>query len=227
MIDTLLSTPLFGLTLTCVCWCAGIWLQKKTGWELCNPLLIAVALILCVLSVCNIPYETYNEGGQLITLLLGPATAVLALNIYRQRALLKEYFLPVLIGCLAGVLSSLGIILLLCKLFTLPDVLAVSLLPKSVTTAIAIGIAESRGGVAGIAIAGVTVAGLTGMVFSPLFAKLFHIQDPIAEGLAIGASSHALGTTKAMKIGSVQGAMSSIALCVCGIITALITLFLV
>ena len=106
------------------------------------------------------------------------------------------------------------------------DALAASLLPKSVTTAIAIGIAESRGGIGGIAAAAVMVAGLTGAVFAPLFARLFHITDPVAEGLAIGSCSHALGTTRAMEIGPVQGAMSSIAICVCGILTSILVLFL-
>ena len=140
--------------------------------------------------------------------------------------ILKKHFLPVLAGCLAGSAASVGSILLLCRLFHVDEALTASLMPKSVTTAIAMGIAESRGGVAGIAAAAVMVAGLTGAVFAPLFAKLFRITDPVAEGLAIGACSHALGTTRAMEIGQVQGAMSSIAICVCGIMTSILALFL-
>ena len=151
---------------------------------------------------------------------------MLALNIYNQRAILKEHFFPVLAGCLAGSLTSVGSVLVLCKVFHVDDALAASLLPKSVTTAIAIGIAESRGGIGGIAAAAVMVAGLTGAVFAPLFARLFRVTDPVAEGLAIGACSHALGTTRAMEIGPVQGAMSSIAICVCGILTSILALFL-
>ena len=158
--------------------------------------------------------------------MLGPVTAVLALNIYNQRAILKEHFLPVLAGCLVGSLTSVGSILALCRVFRVEEALTASLLPKSVTTAIAMGIAESHGGVAGIAAAAVMVAGITGAVFAPLFARVFRITEPVAEGLAIGACSHALGTTRAIEIGSVQGAMSSIAICVCGIITSLLALFL-
>lgn len=226
MADTLLSSPFLGLFLSAAAWCAGCWLQKKTGLLLCNPLLIAVALIIAVLALLDIPYAAYSAGGDFIKLMLGPVTAVLALNIYNQRAILKEHFLPVLAGCLVGSLTSVGSILALCKAFHVDDALAASLLPKSVTTAIAIGIAESRGGIGGIAAAAVMVAGLTGAVFAPLFARLFHITDPVAEGLAIGACSHALGTTRAMEIGPVQGAMSSIAICVCGILTSILVLFL-
>ena len=193
---------------------------------LCNPLLIAGLLIIALLAVFDIPLEKYNIGGDLIKLMLGPVTAVLALNIYRQREILREHFLPVLAGCLAGSVVSLFSVLALCQVFQMEDLLTASLLPKSVTTAIAVGIAESRGGVQGIAAAAVAVAGITGAVCAPLFAKWFHITDPVAEGLAIGACSHALGTTKALEIGELQGAMSSIAICVCGIFTSLIALFL-
>ena len=226
MADIILNSPFFGLTLTAAAWCVGCWLQKKTGLLLCNPLLIAVALIIAVLALFRIPYESYALGGDFIKLMLGPVTAVLALNIYNQRAILKQHFLPVLVGCLAGSLTSVGSILLLCRVFRVEEALTASLLPKSVTTAIAMGIAESHGGVAGIAAAAVMVAGITGAVFAPLFARLFRITEPVAEGLAIGACSHALGTTRAMEIGSVQGAMSSIAICVCGILTSILALFL-
>ena len=224
MLDAMLSSPLFGLTLSAAAWWAGRRVQKKIGPL--PPLLTAAALVIAVLSLFRIPYERYAAGGDFIKLMLGPVTAVLALNIYNQRSILKEHFLPVLAGCLAGSLTSVGSVLALCKAFHVDDALAASLLPKSVTTAIAIGIAESRGGIGGIAAAAVMVAGLTGAVFAPLFARLFHITDPVAEGLAIGSCSHALGTTRAMEIGPVQRAMSSIAICVCGILTSILVLFL-
>ena len=163
MLDAMLSSPLFGLTLSAAAWWAGCRVQKKIG--LLPPLLTAAALIIAVLAVFRIPYARYAAGGSFIKLMLGPVTAVLALNIYNQRAILKEHFLPVL-------------------------------------------------------------AGLTGAVFAPLFARLFRVTEPVAEGLAIGACSHALGTTRAMEIGPVQGAMSSIAICVCGILTSVLVLFL-
>ena len=226
MTEAILSSPFLGLVLSAGAWCIGCRVQKRTGLLLCNPLLIATALIIALLSVLRIPYSAYAAGGDFIKLMLGPVTAVLALNIYQQRAILKKHFAPVLAGCLAGSLTSVGSVLLLCRLFHVDQALTASLLPKSVTTAIAIGIAESRGGVGGIAAAAVIITGLVGAVLAPLFARVFRVAEPVAEGLAIGACSHALGTTRAMEIGQVQGAMSSIAICVCGIITSLLALFL-
>lgn len=226
MMDAVLTSPFFGLALTAAAWCLGVWVQKKTKWVLCNPLLIASLVIIALLAVFGIPLEDYNQGGDIIKMMLGPVTAVLALNIYYQRQTLKEYFLPVLVGCLAGSAASLGSVLALCRLFEMEDMLTASLLPKSVTTAIAVGIAESRGGAAGIAAAAVVLAGVVGAVFAPLFAKWFRVNDPVAQGLATGACSHALGTTKAMEMGELQGAMSSIAICVCGIFTSILALFM-
>lgn len=226
MIHAMLYSPFFGLTTSLVAWCIGVKIQKKTGLILCNPLVIASVLILIGMNLFHIPLECYEAGGEMIQLMLGPVTAILALNIYQQRTVLKEYFVPVVAGCFVGSVTSIASVYLLCNLFGLDEALTASLIPKSVTTAIALGIAESRGGIQGIAAAGVIVAGVCGAIFAPLFAKLFHITEPVAEGLAIGASSHALGTTKAMEIGSVQGAMSSIAICVCGIMTSVLVLFL-
>ena len=226
MIDAVLSSPFFGLSLSAAAWCVGLWLQKKTRGVLCNPLVIAGVLIIAVLAVFRIPLEDYCAGSDMIKLLLGPVTAVLALNIYNQRQVLRDYFVPVLAGCLAGSIASLLSVLALCRLFQLEGILTSSLLPKSVTTAIALGIAESRGGIPGIAAGAVALAGVVGAVFAPLFAKWFRISNPVAEGVAIGACSHALGTTKAMEIGPLQGAMSSISLCVCGILTSFLVLFL-
>ena len=226
MIDTMLSSPFFGLVLTCAAWCLGCWVQNRTRLVLLNPLVVAVAFILAVLAALDIPYSSYQLGGDMISLMLGPVTAVLALNIYHQRTLLREYFWPVLAGCLAGTLTSVGSVLLLCRLLSLDSAIAVSLLPKSVTTAIAVAISDAGGGIQSITVAAVIIAGAVGAIFAPLFAKLFRITDPVAEGVAIGACSHALGTAKAMEIGQLQGAMSSIAICVCGIMTSLLALFL-
>jgi len=222
MADAALFSPFFGLALTCGCWVAAVWLQKRTGLLVCNPVLVAALLIAAVLALFRVPLEAYQAGGDLIKLMLGPATAVLALNIYNQRLVLKRYFLPVLAGCLAGSLASVGSVLLLCRVLEADGTLTASLLPKSVTTAIAVGISESGGGVAGITAAAVILTGVEGAVLSPWLAKAFRITDPAAEGVAIGACSHAIGTSKALELGPLQGAMSSVSLCVCGIVTAVI-----
>ena len=156
MLDAILTSPFFGLALSAAAWWAGVTLQRKTGLVLCNPLVIAGVLVIALLAVFDIPLEHYNQGAGLIHMMLGPVTAVLALNIYHQRRVLRQYFLPVLAGCLAGTLASVGSVLALCRLFRLEEVLTASLLPKSVTTAIAVGIAESQGGIQGVAAAAVT-----------------------------------------------------------------------
>ncbi len=226
MIDLLTSSPLFGLCFTVLCWRFGHFIQRKTKFFLFNHMLVASAVGIILLLALDIPYESYYASASFITTLLAPATAILALHIYRQQLVLKQYFVPVLVGCTVGCITSVGSILLLCHLFTVDSVLANSILPKSVTTAIAMSIAESRGGVAGIAAAAVMVPGIMGPIFVVNFGKWFHIKNPVAEGLAIGACSHAMGTTKAIEIGEIQGAMSSIALCVCGIITSILVLFI-
>ena len=226
MIDLFCSTPFFGLTLTVVCWCLALWLQKKTGLLVCNPVLISALMIIAIMLLFDIPLEHYNAGGSIIKLMLGPATAVLALNIYQQRTVLKEHFVPVVVGCLAGSAASILSVLLLCRLFLTHSAFTASMLPKSVTTAIALGISENGGGIPGFTAAAVVITGVEGAMLAPLFARLFRITDPVAEGVAIGACSHAIGTSKALEIGQLQGAMSSISICICGIITSVLALFL-
>lgn len=222
----LLNSPFFGLSLTMVCWCAAVRLQKKTGLLVCNPVLICALMIIGILTIFDIPLSCYTPGGNIIKLVMGPVTAVLALNIYQQRLILKRYFVPVLVGCTAGSVASLVSVLLLCRLFQVDEVFAVSVLPKSVTTAIALGISESGGGIPGITAAAVMLTGVEGAMLAPFFARLFRITDPVAEGVAIGACSHAIGTSKALEIGQLQGAMSSIAICVCGIVTSVLALLI-
>ena len=225
MIDTFTSTPFFGLAISVLCWCFAGWLQRKTKLLVCNPVLVTALLVIAVLLIFDIPLENYNAGGSIIKLMLGPATAVLALNIYQQRAVLKRHFLPVVLGCFAGSLVSILFVLLLCKLFGADAMFSASMMPKSVTTAIALGISENAGGIPGLTAAAVVITGVEGAMLAPLFAKVFHITDPVAEGVAIGSCSHAIGTSKAMEIGSLQGAMSSIAICVCGIMTSVLVMF--
>lgn len=225
MIDTLTATPFFGLGLSLLCWILAVKFQKKTGLLVCNPVLVSSLLVILVLVVFRIPLANYNLGGDIIKMLLSPATAVLALNIYQQRKVLKEHFWPVVLGCLVGSLASILGVQLMCRMFQTESSLLNSLLPKSVTTAIAVSISESNGGLPGLTAAAVCVTGIEGAMLAPFFAKIFHVTDPVAEGVAIGACSHALGTAKALEIGTLQGAMSSVSLCICGILTSILVLF--
>ena len=207
----LCSSPYFGIALSVLAFGIGVKLNEKLKTPVCNPLVIAIVLIVGVLLIFKIPYEDYNAGGKIINMFLAPATACLAVAIYTKIQILKQYWLPILVGCTAGSLASMGSVYGLCRLFGLDKSLTVSLLPKSVTTPIAV----------------VIGTGILGGIFAPLLIKLFKVSDPVAAGLAIGASSHAVGTSKAIEIGEVEGAMSGLAIGICGIVTVIVSIFLV
>lgn len=219
------SSPCFGVGVTILAFWIGVKIQKKTGLAICNNMIITVALLVALLTAFHIPYEDYFAGGRMIDLFLGPATACMAVTIYHKRELLKKNWLPVLLGCLAGVITSVGSILVLCRLFGLDRSMTASLLPKSVTTPIAAAISENHGGIVSITVAAVVGTGILGNLLAPFLIRIFRVKDPLAAGLGIGACSHAVGTAKAMEIGETEGAMSGLAIGVCGIMTALAALF--
>ena len=222
----LLESPFFGVALSVLAFWVGVRIQKKTGLVLCNPLLIGVVLTAGVLLLFRIPYEAYNQGGALINLFLSPATACLAVAIYGKRQILKENWLPILVGCTVGSAASMGSILLLCRLFGLDEAMTASLLPKSVTTPIAISVSQAHGGIGSITVVAVLITGIFGSIAAPLLIKLFRVREPLAAGLAIGACSHAVGTSRALELGETEGAMSGLAIGVCGIVTVVLSLFL-
>ena len=222
----LLESPFFGVALSVLAFWVGVRIQKKTGLVLCNPLLIGVVLTAGVLLLFRIPYEAYNQGGALINLFLSPATACLAVAIYGKRQILKENWLPILVGCAVGSAASMGSILLLCRLFGLDEAMTASLLPKSVTTPIAISVSQAHGGIGSITVVAVLITGIFGSIAAPLLIKLFRVREPLAAGLAIGACSHAVGTSRALELGETEGAMSGLAIGVCGIVTVVLSLFL-
>lgn len=226
MIDFLTSLPMFGLLLTSLSYVLGLWINQKLRSPLANPLIIAVAFCIMVIQGFHIPLDHYSQGANFIALFLPIATAALALSIYRQYAILKANLLPVLIGTAVGTAVSMSSVLFFCKLFHLEEIMAKSMLAKSVTTAIAIEITQQQAGIISITVAAVVVTGIFGAILSPLLIRLLHIKNPVAAGLAIGTSSHALGTTKALEIGEVEGAMSSIAIGMAGLETVLFVLLL-
>ena len=222
----LTSSPMFGVALCIVTFAAGVFLNKKLRSPIINPLLIAIGLTIVVLEVFGIPLSNFDEGGDFISMFLGPATAALALSIYRQLDLLKKNFLPILVGCLAGCVTSMGSVWVMCRLFGLDKALTASLLPKSVTTPIAMEISEQADGIVPITVAMVVITGILGAVAAPLLLKLFRVKNPIAAGVGLGAASHAVGTSKALELGEVEGAMSGISLSISGILTVILSLFL-
>lgn len=220
------SSPLFGIFLSILAFWAGEKLQKKTGLTACSPLLTAIVLIIGVLLLFDIPYESYNEGGEIINMFLAPATACLAVSIYTRIRLLKRHWLPILVGCTCGSLASMGSIYLMCTLFRLDEKITHSLLSKSVTTPIAVSITERFSGVVPVTVVAVLITGTLGSILAPFFVRIFRVKDPLEAGLSIGACSHAVGTSKALEMGETEGAMSGLAIGICGIITVIFSLFI-
>jgi len=218
------ASPLFGIVLSLFAYQAGLYLNRKTRCTAVNPLLVAILLVMGVLTLLDVPLESYQSGGDFIALFLGPATVSLALTVYRQLPLLKRNLLPVLAGCAAGSAASMGSVLLLCRLFKLDEAVTASLLPKSVTTPIAIEISAQHGGIVPITVAIVVITGILGAVLSPALIRLLRIGNPVEAGLAIGTCSHAVGTSRALELGEAEGAMSSIAIGVSGVVTVIFSM---
>lgn len=212
----------FGLIMSLFSYWLGIQIRKRWNYALFHPLLISIVIVIIVLMVFKIPYNSFNQGAKYLNYLLAPATVCLALPLYRQVQVLKEYWKPVLCGLLAGCLTTLGLVVGMGRILQLDEVLLRSLLPKSLTTAIAIGVSEEIGGLSPVTAAAVLVTGIIGAVVASAVFRIFKIQEPVAQGLACGASAHAVGTSKALEMGEVQGAMSSLAIVVTGIFTVLL-----
>ena len=212
-----LENSLFaGVTISLLAYMAGAFLKKKFKIALLNPLLISIILSIVVLVTADIDYDVYNAGASYLSWFLTPATVCLAIPLYEQWQLLKKNWKAVMFGILAGTLTS-GVTV--AKFMSLSHTEYVTLLPKSITTAIGMGLSEELGGYVTITVAVIVVTGVVGNMFGELVCKLFRITHPIAKGLAFGSSSHAIGTAKAMELGEIEGAMSSLAIAVTGILT--------
>ena len=221
MKEILCNSAYFGVTVSLIGYGAGIMLKKKFKYAFLNPLLISIIFVIGVVTLCGVDYESYENSAQYLSYLLTPATECLAVTIYQQMTLLRKNLAAVACGILAGVLASLGSVLLLAFLFGLEHDVYVTLLPKSITTAIGMGVSEELGGLVTITVAVIIVTGVIGNVIGEAVCKLFRIYEPIAKGLALGTSSHAIGTAKALEMGEVEGAMSSLAIAVAGLLTVI------
>ena len=208
-----------GVTLSLVAYLLGSLLKKKFKLGIFNPLLISIIFTILVLVGTSVDYEAYNQGARYLSWFLTPATVCLAIPLYEQWQLLKKNFKAVISGIAAGVLTSLFTVFLLAKIMHLSHAEYVTLLPKSITTAIGMGVSEELGGYVNITVAVIVVTGVLGNIFGELICKIFRIKEPIAKGLAIGSAAHAIGTAKAMEMGEIEGAMSSLSIAVAGILT--------
>lgn len=219
MTEILQTSSYFGLTLTLAVFWLSHYSCRKLKLSLLNPILLTSAIIIILLVVLDIDYETYESGANLIAELLTPATICYAVPLYRQVEILKKRFVTIIIsiacGCAASVLCVFGF----CALFKFSPEIYTALLPKSVTTAIGMGIAQELGGIVPIAVAAIIITGIFGGSIAVTVCRIFKITEPVAAGLAIGTSSHAVGTSKAIELGEIEGAMSGLAIVVSGLLT--------
>lgn len=219
MTNMLCESAFFGVVISLLAYELGMLLKKKFGLPIFNPLLISIAVVIVFLAVFDIDYQNYNDGAKYLSYLLTPATVCLAIPLYEQMEALKKNIKAILAGILSGVLTSLTVVLALALIFNLNHKMYVTLLPKSITTAIGMGVSEELGGAVTITVAVIIITGVLGNMLAETLCKLFHIEEPIAKGISIGAASHAIGTAKAMEMGDVEGAMSSLSIAVAGILT--------
>lgn len=219
MNDFLETSIFFGVMLSLSAYGIGVWLKSHFKLAIFNPLLISIIITMVILLVTGQDYDHYYEGAKYISYLLTPATVCLAIPLYEQLAILKRNWKAIIAGIMGGVLASLSAVLLLMVLFHLSHEEYVTFLPKSITTAIGMDVSAELGGYVSITVAVIILTGVLGNILGELVFKIFHITEPIAKGVALGTSSHAIGTAKAMELGEVEGAISSLSIVVAGIIT--------
>ena len=214
------ETSMFaGVTVSLLAYIIGALLKKKFKLAIFNPLLISIVLTIIMLVIADIDYDVYAQGADYLSWFLTPATVCLAIPLYEQWELLKHNVKAVMLGITAGVLASLTSVLVLSLIMHLSHEEYVTLLPKSIKTAIGMGVSEELGGYVTITVAVIIVTGVIGNIFGELICKIFRITEPISKGIAFGSASHAIGTAKAMELGDVEGAMSSLSIAVSGILT--------
>ena len=219
MSELMQQSMFFGAFLSIGTYLLGMMIKRKFRLAICNPLLISIALTIAVLVLTGVDYGTYNESANYLSYFLTPATVCLAVPLYQQLEQLKSNWKAILGGILSGVLTSLVTILVLAKLFGLGHAEYVTLLPKSITTAIGMGVSEELGGYVTITVAVIVITGVFGNMIAEAVCRLFRIREPIARGIAIGSAAHAIGTARAMEMGEIEGAMSSLSIAVAGLLT--------
>lgn len=219
MNEIFMNSVTIGVVLSIFAYQLGVFLKKKTNSPFLNPLLVSIITVMVILVIFKVDYENYNYSAKYLSYLLTPATVSLAIPLYRQIDNLKKNLRAIVLSVLSGTITSMTVILVMAILFGLSHEEYVTLLPKSITTAIGMGISEELGGYVTITVAVIIVTGIIGNIIGEFVCKIFRIQNPISRGLALGTSAHAIGTTKAMEMGEIEGAMSSLAIVVAGLIT--------
>lgn len=221
MMEALTQSIYFGIALSLLCYQLALLIKSKVKSAIANPLLVSVIIIIAILLAFGIDYDAYYNGAKYISFFLTPATVSLAIPLYRQLTLLKKYPKAIFGGITAGVLTAMVSIFFLSLAFGLNHEQYVTLLPKSITTAIGMGVSEKMGGIATITVVAIAVTGILGNMIAEFVCRVCKIEEPIARGLAIGTASHAMGTTKAIEMGEIEGAMSSLSIVVAGVMTVI------
>lgn len=224
MSNFLENSVFFGVFISIITYEIGVLIKKKLKLAIFNPLLISIALIIVFLLAFHIKYNVYESGAQYLSYFLTPATVALAVPLYEQIDPLKKNWKAIVAGILSGALTSALCVLAVALIFQLDHKQYVTLLPKSITTAIGMGLSEELGGIVTITVAVIVVTGVIGNMFAESICKLFHITDPVAKGIGIGSASHAMGTAKAMEMGEIEGAMSSLSIAVSGLLTVVVSI---
>ena len=224
--NELLNGPFFFTGLCLIVYLLACRLQRITRKTWLNPLLVSILILIGILLVLRIPYAHFKEGSSVIAMMLTPATCVLAIPMYNQRKILKQNLTAILIGTFLGALSSILSVTLLCRIFGLNELITRSLLPKSVTTPIAVSVCEVSGGLPAITVAAVILTGILGSIVIPLLFTKLKIKNSVALGITLGTASHAMGTSKAIEIGEQEGGLSGLAIGITGIFTVILSLLL-
>lgn len=222
MNELFVNSATIGVVISLLAYQIGMFLKNKTKLAICNPFMISIILVIAFLLIFDIDYDSYNQSAKYLSYLLTPTTVSLAIPLYEKLHLLKKHFGAIIIGILAGVLTSLISILAMSCLFQLSYSEYVTLLPKSITTAIGIGVSEELGGYVSITATSIMITGILGNIIGKFICKCFRIRHAISKGLALGTSSHAIGTSKAMELGEIEGAMSSLSIVVAGLMTVVL-----
>lgn len=222
MDELFVNSATIGVVISLLAYQIGMFLRKKTKMDICNPFMISIILVIAFLLIFDIDYENYNQSARYLSYLLTPVTVSLAIPLYEKLDLLKKHFGAIIVGISAGVLTSLISILGMSYLFHLSHNEYVTLLPKSITTAIGMGVSEELGGYVSITAASIMITGILGNIIGEFICKCFRIKHAISKGLALGTSSHAIGTSKAMELGEIEGAMSSLSIVVAGLMTVVL-----
>ena len=221
------ATQNFGIFLTVVTFVIGYEIQTKLILIFLSPMVTSAVLIIGILLIFKIPYSNYKNGADILTYFVAPATVVLAVPLYKNIEVVKKYFVPIFIGCLIGITVGILVGVVLCNIFGINKEIILSMLPKSVTSAIGYEISKKIGAIMEITMVFIVICGIIGYSTGEIIFKIFKINNKVAKGVALGSCSHVLGTAKAMELGEVEGAISTVSISISGVLAVVVIPFII